>query len=269
MITSTRHPLVRTLRKLGAHIRRDPEGRILLEGPRLIAEALAAGALIEAALVAAGTRTGPVAETVARLRAAGIRLHEASPRVVQAAGTVASSQGLIALGRRPRPADAALLGAPGLVLLVADGIQDPGNLGTMVRTALAAGATAVAVTPGTVDVFHPKVLRATAGALFRIPILEMEGAALRAALAAHGVGILVADPRASKDYTTVPIPPAVAVVIGQETAGPDPAWASMGTPLRIPLVGAVESLNAAVAAGVLLYEVTRRRAVRSTEPASG
>lgn len=258
MITSTRHPLVQTLRRLGEHPQRDPEHRILLDGPRLIEEALDAGIPIETALVASGSTAARVEGLAARLRAAGIRVQEATPRVVQAASRVVTTQGIVAVARRPAAADEAVLAASELLLLVADGIQDPGNLGTILRTAVAAGATAVALTEGTADPFQPKVLRATMGAAFRIPIVRLEGARLRGALAAQNVRVLVADARGAVEYTDAPFDRPIAIVIGSEAAGPDPGWAAIGTLVRIPLFGPVESLNAAVAAGVLLYEAARR-----------
>lgn len=254
------------MRRAGEHPRRDPEQRIVLDGPRLIQEALDAGIIIEAVLIA-GDEQDPVGSPLgARLRDAGARVCQATLRVVQAASRVATSQGVVALARRPSPPDSAILASPGLLLLVADGIQDPGNLGTMVRTAAAAGASAVAVTEGTADPFHPKVIRATMGAVFRIPVLGLDGPALRAALVAHGVRVIVADARGDQDYASAPVDPPLAIVVGNESAGPDPAWFDLGTRVRIPLLGPVESLNAAVAAGVLLYEVVRRRGAASADP---
>jgi TrmH family RNA methyltransferase len=259
VITSTRHPLVLTFRRLGDHPRRDPL-RVLLDGPHLVTDALDAGVIIETALVATGTTENRLAPIVARLHEAGVHVHAASPRVVQAAGRVVTSQGIVAVARRPAEADEAILAAPDLLLLVADGIQDPGNLGTMIRTALAAGATAVATVGGTADPLQPKALRASMGAAFRIPIVHAEAPRLRDTLGARGVRILVADPRGAVEFTVAPFDPPVAIVIGNEAGGPDPAWTPAGLPVRIPLYGPVESLNAAVAAAVLLYEAARRRA---------
>ena len=228
-----------------------------MDGLRLIDEALSAGITVETALVAADPPPR-VAALVTRLRASGARIHEATPRVVQAASQVETAQGIVAVARRPQPSDEAVLAQPDLLLLVADRIQDPGNIGTMVRTAVAAGATAVAVTDRTIDPFLPKVLRATAGAAFRIPILSIDGTVLRAALAAGGVRIVVADPRGTIDYTEAHVDPPVAIVVGNEASGPDPAWMDSGVRVRIPLRGPVESLNVAVAAALLLYEVRRR-----------
>lgn len=231
----------------------------MLDGPRLIQEALDAGITVEAVLIAGDDPCATGSLLNARLRDAGVRVCPATLRVVQAASRVVTSQGVVALARRPPQPDAAILGAPGLLLLVADGIQDPGNLGTMVRTAAACGASAVAVTESTADPFRPKAIRAAMGAAFRIPVIELDGPSLRAALVAHGVRVIVADARGDMDYTSAPVAPPLAIVVGNESAGPDPAWLDLGARVRIPLLGPVESLNAAVAAGVLLYEVVRRR----------
>jgi TrmH family RNA methyltransferase len=257
VITSTRHPLVQTLRRLARRPASD-RARLLLEGPHLVAEALDAGLAVDAALVAADANGG-LAALAERLRAAGARVHPAAARVVQAAGSVVTSQGIVALAPRPAAPAETLLDAADLVLLVADGIADPGNLGTMIRTALAAGASAAAVCGG-VDPFHPKTVRAAAGAAFRLPIVRDDASALLPRLAARGVRIVVADPRAAIDYTAAPLAPPVAVVIGSEASGPSPGWRASGLAVRVPHYGPVESLNAATAAAVLLYEVARRRA---------
>jgi TrmH family RNA methyltransferase len=264
VITSTRHPVVAAFRRLAAAPRRDdaPRGdaarRILLDGRRLIAEALDAGVVIEQVLLAADPSDARSAALGERLRAAGACVHAASPRVVQAAAGVETSQGIVATAQRPALADAALLAAPDLFLLVADQVQDPGNLGTIVRTALAAGATAVAATSGGVDPYNPKVLRATAGALFRLPVICEAAAALSRALSQRGVRVLVADARGSLDYRDVPVDRPIAIVVGNEARGPDPVWPAVGTTVRIPLFGPAESLNVAVAAALLAYEVARR-----------
>jgi TrmH family RNA methyltransferase len=265
VITSTRHPLVQAFRRAADHPRRDPEHRILLDNPRLIAEALGAGVAVETVLADARIAETRHAPLVDRLRAAGARVHEAAPRVVKAASGVVTTQGMVALARRPDDAPAVaetLLAAPDLVLLVADGIQDPGNLGTMIRTAAAAAATAVAVTGESADPWIPKTLRATMGAAFKIPVLCFDAPPLRDRLLASGVAVWVADARAPQEYAAAPLDPPLAIVIGSEAAGPGPAWTGIGVGVRIPLYGPVESLNAAIAAALLLYETARRRPYR-------
>jgi TrmH family RNA methyltransferase len=153
-----------------------------------------------------------------------------------------------------------VLSRPDLLLVVADRVQDPGNLGTIVRVADAAGATAVAVTRGSVDPHNPKAVRATMGSLFHLPVAEVERAELLGALTDRGVRILVADPRGAVEYTTASYAPPVALVVGGEAGGAHPAWQeAAAATLRIPLYGRAESLNVAIAAALLLYEARRPR----------
>ncbi len=190
---------------------------------------------------------------------AGVRLVPALPRVIAACSQVKTPQGLVAVAEAPRSSLAAVLEHPEPLLVVADRLQDPGNLGTIIRIADAAGATAVGVTPGTVDPYHSKVLRATMGSIFHLPIVQLDPPTAIALFRAHGVRILVADPMGSQDYTDADYRPPVAIVLGNEGEGPAPPWVEAATArVRIPLYGRAESLNVAVAAGVLLYEVRRR-----------
>jgi len=261
VITSTRHPVVAAFRRLAASPRRDEGGRVLLDGYHLVTEALAGGVVVEQVLVNGDAGDARSDALVERLRTVGARVHFASSRVVQAAARVEASQGIVAIARRPAPGATSLLAASDLFLLVADQVADPGNLGTIVRTALAAGATAVAVTPGGVDPYNPKVLRATAGAIFRLPVICQEAPALSHALSQRGVRVLVADARGSLDYRDARVDRPLAIVVGNEARGPDPAWSAVGTAVRIPLFGPAESLNVAVAAALLAYEVARRGSV--------
>ncbi len=254
--------MVAEFRLLREHRRRASPSAMLLDGPHLIEEAVGAGVRIETVLVASDRGMAQHNSLADRLRMLGARVHEASGRVVQAASGVVTSQGIVAVAHRPPMPEEEVLDSAGLLLLVADGIQDPGNLGTMIRTAAAAGATAVAVTEGSSDPFLPKALRAAMGATFKVPLLRSDGEALRRALASRSVRVLVADPRGEAVYTEVPLRLPLAVVVGNEASGPDPGWPEIGTRVRIPLHGAVESLNVAVAAGLLLYEVARRRSGR-------
>ena len=260
MITSTRHPVVTAFRRLAESSHRDADGRILLDGYHLISEALDGGIAVDQVQVSADPADARLVSMTERLRAAGARVRAASPRVVQAAAQVEVSQGIVAIARRPTPGTTALVEATDLFVLVADQVQDPGNLGTMVRTALAAGATAIAVTPGGVDPYNPKVLRATAGAIFRLPVLCMDASSLRGEFARQRVRILVADARGSVDYRDAPVGRPVAIVVGNEARGPDPVWSEVGTRVRIPLFGPAESLNVGLAAALLMYEVARRGA---------
>ncbi len=258
-ITSTKNPLVKRIRGLAERDAREAEDRMVVEGVRMIEEVLAAGVPVELLLYDPGSAAGPrAAALLEQVRRQGVRLVTAAPHVVAACSQVETSQGMVAVVARPRASLADVLTPSDLFLVVADRIQDPGNLGTIVRIADAAGATAVLATRGTVDPHNPKAVRATMGSLFHLPVLAVDTAGAIAALRERQVRILVADQRGATDYTEADYRPPVALVLGSEGGGPDPAWQeAAAATVRIPLYGRADSLNVAVAAGLLLYEVKR------------
>lgn len=257
-LSSTNSPLVKRIRALGARSPRGRADRFVLDGVRLIEEAVAAGVVLEVCLYDPAAGTAPrVNALLAVLRAAGVRLVPAAPHVVAAASQVETPQGIVAVAHRPRfppevPLDAAAL------LVVADGVQDPGNLGTIVRVADATAATAVLVTGAAADPYHPKTVRAAMGSLFHLPVFKMDAAALIGTLRDHAVRVLVADRRGAVDYRAVDYSPPVALVLGSEAHGPDARWmTAAAAQVCIPIYGRAESLNVALAAGLLLYEARR------------
>jgi TrmH family RNA methyltransferase len=146
-----------------------------------------------------------------------------------------------------------------MVVLVLDGIQDPGNVGAVCRTALGLGASGVLALPGTADLWNPKALRGSMGALFRLPSMHLAAAELAEWTARHGIA-LWATGQGGRPITSVPVPGPLALALGNEGAGITPALAAgAAATVSIPLHGGVDSLNVAVAAGILLYEVKRDR----------
>ncbi|MDO8362426.1 MAG: RNA methyltransferase [Actinomycetota bacterium] len=212
----------------------------MVEGPSLIAQAAAAGWEIEAQFVAPGH--GAVAEQ-------GV-VFELAPNVIERVASTEAPQPILAVVRM-RPS---ALPAVADFVMVADRLADPGNAGTIIRSAEAAGAQAVVFTPGSVDPYNPKVVRATAGSLFRIPVISAELPALRAA----GLRVLATSSHHGTDYTDEDLTGPVAVMVGNEAHGvPDDA--AVDGWITIPHVGAAESLNVAMAATVLVFEVARQR----------
>src|SRR2546428_3380761 len=175
-ITSTKNPLVKRIRALAERDAREVEGRMEVEGARMIEEVLEAGVPVEMLLYDPLAVAGPRGEALLeRARRQCARLVTAAPHVVAACSQVETSQGVVAVVERPRAALSDLLNIPDLFLVVADRIQDPGNLGTIIRIADAAGATAVLATRGTVGPHNPKAVRATMGSLFHLPALISSG----------------------------------------------------------------------------------------------
>ena len=216
----------------------------MVEGTSLVAQAAAAGWEIEAQFLAAG------GEPVAGCAGA---VYELGPNVIERVASTEAPQLVLAVVRQR----VATLPTDAHFVVVADRIADPGNGGTIVRSAEAAGAQAVVFTPGSVDPFNPKVVRATAGSLFRVPVVACALDEVRAA----GLKVLATSSHQGAAYTDTDLVGPVAIVVGNEAHGvPDDApvdgW------ITIPHEGPAESLNVAMAATVLVFEVARQRRQR-------
>jgi len=253
VITSRKNPLVVDLRTS----LRSPgraAGRVLVEGWRVVDAAVASGARFEVAVytpeAAADRRRVALRD---RVRSLGAREAVVTPEVFAALTQVESPQGV--LGVVVRPAGAPPLATPNALVVVLDGIQDPGNVGTIVRTAAAVGATAAVTVGNAADPFGAKALRASAGAAFRLPPVHFSAAATAAAeLRGLGIRLVIADPRGDRPVAEVSFARPLALVFGNEGSGADAAWRHAGAEtVRLPIADAVESLNVAAAAAVLLY----------------
>ena len=260
MITSTANPKVKWVRQLQANSReRRQAGVFVVEGVRLVEEALAAGWEAQLVLYTAdlSERGRLVVEGFATTDAS---IEQVTPEVLHAASDTETPQGLLAvLSQRllPLPAEPDLLFIP-------DRVRDPGNLGTMLRTALAAGVGAVFCPPETVDAFSPKVLRAGMGAHFRLPVHNLDWDLIAPHLAP--LHVVLAEMQAGLPCTQADFRPPLALIVGGEAEGAGPQARRLANlSVHIPMPGGVESLNAAVAAGILLFEVLRQRST-STSP---
>ncbi len=263
-IGSRRNTLVQLCRRLASRRGRS-EPRILLEGPRLLREAEAAG--LHLAVVVFSTSLLQradlgVAATAARLEAAGTRVVGVPDAVMEALSPVDSPSGVVALADQPSAAaDRVWRGAPPLVLLVSD-VADPGNLGGLIRAAEAGGATGVICCGTCADPFGWKALRGAMGSAFRLPLarepdLRMAVAAARA----HALRVVATAPRAGCALHATDLRGPTALVLGGEAVGLAPdAVALADTALSIPMDDPVESLNVAVAGAIVVYEARRQRA---------
>ena len=169
-----------------------------------------------------------------------------------------TTQGVLVAAETPRRELGELrVGARDVVLLL-DGVQDPGNAGTLIRTADALGCAGALALPGTVDVWNPKVVRAAAGSLFRLPVMEADASAVRAWADKAGASVLAGDMNGTP-IDAVDVRGPIAIAVGNEGAGLSEAVAALASTLvAIPIRGSAESLNVAVAAGILMYELTKR-----------
>ncbi|HEV3405532.1 MAG TPA: RNA methyltransferase [Candidatus Dormibacteraeota bacterium] len=241
LISSPDNELVRRLRRL-AH-RREP-GFVLLEGPRVLSEAKAAGLRFELIAVREGDRLPFHTDDRVTL----------SPAAFRAATQTVTPQGAIAIARVDEASPSEAIEAAqraGWPLVVLDGVQDPGNVGAIARTAAAAGAPVLAVLPGTADPYGPKAVRASAGNVFRLKVARVHWKDL-AELDGYGAAATGGAP-----LTEAPIESAGMIVLGSEAHGLSRKDLKLVT---VPLTEGVESLNVAAAAALILFEIRRKRA---------
>lgn len=266
MITSPANPSVKAIRALRQRKARDEAGRCLLEGIRLVAEAARAGA-VERLVVAPELLESPFArDLVAEQARAGVPVLEVSREVFASLSQKDGPQGLAAVARqRWEELGALALGPPpGWVALVEP--ADPGNLGTIIRTADAVGAAGVIIVGPGADPYDPAALRASMGAAFALRLARATWGQLLAWRSATGAFLVGTADSAPTDFQAVAYPQPLVLLMGSERQGLDPAQlAACDLAVSLPMRGRADSLNLAVAAGVMLYELLRQgRAPRST-----
>ncbi|MDQ2764813.1 MAG: RNA methyltransferase [Pseudomonadota bacterium] len=257
LVSSRANSRVKQLRAVFAGHARLSGGMAAIEGDHLLAEALRSGMVLKTVFV---SEQREVPTMVPR----GVEVLRLTEEVFQSVVETRSPQGVAALVVPPVwSVEEVLCGTP--LVLIAAGLQDPGNLGTLVRSAEAFGASGILTTPGTVSAWNQKALRASAGSVFRMPVAAATAEEVQA-LKARGVRLLAAvgpdhpDAIAAQemDFTS-----SCAVMVGNEGAGLAAEWIEMADArVTIPCPGPVESLNAAVAGSLLLYEASRQRSAR-------
>jgi len=260
IIRSRTNPLVKRLRALKE--RGTGSDLALLEGFTLVAEGLAAGLqFVEAAVTPAAEETARGQDLVRQLSRRHVVVRRVAPSVLASLSEAETSQGLLALARRPSFDEETLYAGVPLVIIGA-GLQNPGNVGAVLRAAEAAGATGAYFTRGTADPLSWKALRGAMGSAFRLPHLRgLAAEEVLARLGRRGVTTLAAVATGGERYDAADLRRPVALVLGQEAAGLEADLAARADGrITIPMAGGAESLNVAVAAGVLLFEAARQRA---------
>ena len=253
MITSLTNDKVKFVRSLAERKHRLKEQRFAIEGARLIDDALAAG-LTPDWIFCVERLPSRSQETLGRLKKRRVEIISVSDAVLQACSKTETSQGLIAVLPFPRLAAPT---QPGM-MLIADSLRDPGNLGTLLRSAAASDVDVVLLAPGSVDAYNPKVVRGAMGAHFRLPILEAAWAEI--AKRVRGMNIYIAAADGELTYTETIWTQPAALIVGSEAGGASEDAAQLATKrISIPLSREVESLNAAVAASIILFEAKRQR----------
>ncbi len=258
-IVSLSNERVRRVQALGRSTRRRyHEGLFVAEGLRLVREALDANlAIHEVFYTAAFAESAPGEALVAACMERASSCWEVSAEVMQALADTETPQGILIV--LPIPALQCEATAP--LTLIPDAIRDPGNLGTMLRTAWAAGVSQVLLPPGTVDYTNPKVVRAAMGAHFRLPIHRATWEDIRDGL--RGADVWLAEAGPGTPYDAVDWRGRVALIVGGEAEGASPEGRALaaGRHDTIPMARGVDSLNAAMAAVIVLFEAARQRGV--------
>jgi len=259
LLTSTANPRVKGVRALHRAPERRARGLCLLEGVRLIETALDAGArLVEVYVVPEFVTSERGRRLVDRLRKRAVPVRPVAERVLRHMSDTQEPQGIVATAAMQEASPEVFAGCTALV--IADRISDPGNLGTLVRTAAAAGA-GLWATAGSADLYEPKVLRASMGTLFLVPHRQrLTIAEAVAGVRTLGLTLVAADAHGATEYSSMDWRRPFALVIGSEAHGVSPGLREAAAQVvYLPMAPGVESLNAAVTGAVLLFEAMRQR----------
>jgi RNA methyltransferase, TrmH family len=260
IITSAANPLVKRVRSLADRKYRRQQGAFVVEGTQPVGRAFEAGWQVEVLIVAPELLAGAGAAIVAGQRGRGIRVAQVSAELFGRMSDREGPSGLAAIVRGGFTHPGALPTGPGSVYVALHGIGNPGNLGTIIRTADATGAAGVILIGDTADPFAPAAVKASMGSLFAVPVAHIAAAAAFFGWAREsGVRVLAMSGRAGGEHWAVTYRPPLAILLGSEGRGlPAAVLEQADERIRIPMTGTPESLNLAVAAGVMLYEVRRQ-----------
>lgn len=260
-ITSPANTRIKALVRLRGRRERDRTGRFLIEGFRELRRALDAGLPIAELYVCPDLYLGTGEDAVVHGAAAsGAVIVPVAPEAFRKASYRDRPEGLLAVAEQFAVGLELLEVPEGALVLVAESIEKPGNLGTMLRTADAAGVHAVIVCDPTTDPFNPNVVRASLGTLFTVPIAIASTSETISWLRSHGIRSHATTPDATTPLWEADLAAPCAVVVGSEQYGLSEAWLGAADErILIPMPGAVDSLNAAMAAGIVLFEAVRQR----------
>jgi RNA methyltransferase, TrmH family len=265
-VESKQNARVKELRQAFAQAGRGARGLAGIEGSKMLEEALRAGLRVKSVFVAKGSE-----RLLAPLRLPReVEILQLPQALLDSALATETPQPVAALVEPPVWSWAHVLGTRPMktpLIVVLAGIQDPGNLGTILRSAEAFGATSVVSLPGTVSAWNPKAVRASAGSVFRVPVVTASERKCFDELREAGVRILATTVRGAERIDQVEMARSIAIVIGNEGNGvPQEIAGKADEAITIPCPGPVESLNAAMAATVLLYEAARQRSTLVSKP---
>jgi len=260
-ITSLDNPRVKQLIHLREKRERDATKLFLIEGFREITRALAGKVEMTELYICPGFFLGENEEAlIAKIEKSGATVILCNEKVFSKVSYRDRPDGLLAIGKMMQKPLQALVSPQKPLFVVAEHIEKPGNLGTILRTSDAAGANGVIVADRCTDIYNPNVVRASVGTLFTLPVVETSSVDAIAWLKKNNIHILAATPHAKKLYTEVDMKQPLAIVVGAEQIGLSDRWMQEADlQVRIPMHGVADSLNVAMATTILLYEAVRQR----------
>ncbi len=270
-ITSSRNPRVKNLVKLRERRQRDKQGLFLIEGYRELSRALEKGIRIDEVYYSPDWFLGENEDALLRrAEAAGAHLFHLAGSAFAKCAYRERPDGLLGVAPQWRLdlADLVLPETP--LVLVAEAIEKPGNLGTLLRAADAAGVDAVLLCDPVTDLFNPNVVRASTGVLFSVPVVVAETAAVIAFLRSRGIRTAATTPDTDTRYTDADLRGPLAIVMGSEQYGLSREWLDRADgKVRIPMAGRADSLNVAMATVITLFEAVRQRGGTAKPPGRG
>lgn len=260
MITSLHNQRVRDAARLRDRRQREKQGRILIDGARELSRAIESGVeLLEAFVCEPLCHTDEARRVLSQLPATRADLLSVSPEVFQKLAFGQRAEGVLAAARTPRRSLAELVLSDEPLVAVVEAVEKPGNLGAVLRSADAAGVSAVLATGHGTDLYNPNVIRASLGTVFTLPVCAAAATEILAWLRERRFAIFAARPDAKQLYTEVRYTGRTAIVLGSEAAGLSDAWRSNDvTAIKLPMRGRADSLNISAAAAVLFYEALRQ-----------
>ncbi|MHB8126749.1 MAG: TrmH family RNA methyltransferase [Desulfitobacteriaceae bacterium] len=261
MLVSLQNEQVKHVVNLQRRKGREEFKQFVVEGRRFVEEALYRGAKILRVFICPQREQPEWWPLLEQLRNQQVPIEEIDERLLHKMSSTVEPQGILAVVHQPCFTWEDLSVDPQTVLLIIDGVQDPGNLGTILRTALAAGVRQVCLTKGTVDLYNAKVLRSTMGSIFSLIILpDLTVREIINYCCSRALRLVTADLKGEVMYGSERLKLPLALVVGNEGKGPSEPFCDLSQQrLKIPMGNGVESLNVAMATGILLYEIVRQR----------
>ena len=260
-ITSTANPRVKAAARLRGRRERDKEGLTLIDGVRETLRALAGGAVVEEVFVLADVLNGPEASALLeRLGEERIPVTDLGRDAFEKLAYGDRLDGVVAVAETPPRALEELVLPPEPLIGVVEGVEKPGNLGAILRSADGAGVDAIVVADTATDLFNPNIIRASIGTVFALPVAVASSGDVLTWLQDRQIDIIAARIDGSVDYTEADYRGAVAIALGSEARGLSDAWGAMArSSVRLPMLGVADSLNVSATAAVLFYEARRQR----------